>query len=221
MEGSTSPARTFDTLAHWVARIRERLDSLPPERQALLGRIAEVIAERLRNDQSVHLAFLCTHNSRRSQFAQVAAALAAHLHGIENLTSSSAGTEVTACHRNVVESLERAGFHVTAEARDDDQTTYEVRFADRAPTLHLYSKPVEVLADSPDPIVALFCCDDAHEACPTTPWASERFSMSYTDPKIADGSGNEATVYDECRDRIAAEMLFLMRAVAAMHRAGP
>ncbi|RMF42166.1 MAG: hypothetical protein D6753_08205 [Planctomycetota bacterium] len=213
MEGPASCQLINNSLQQWVQTVEGGLSKLPPDRRDLLRTIARGIASRLRSGQPVHLAFLCTHNSRRSQFAQVAATLAAYWNGLEDLKVSSAGTEITACHPNVIASLQRAGFEVPCRDRGTNPT-YEVRYAKDVPPVELYSKSLGDLSGPSAPVVALFCCDDAHEACPVLPWSADRYQLSYTDPKFADGSDRETTAYDMCRDLIASEMFFLMQAIA-------
>ena len=54
------------------------------------------------------LIFICTHNSRRSQLAQVWAGTAARVFGIAGVETFSGGTEVTAFNPRAIAAAERA-----------------------------------------------------------------------------------------------------------------
>lgn len=60
---------------------------------------------------------------------------------------------------------------------------------------------------------ALFCCDQANEACPVVPGGSARIALSYEDPKVADDTPEETARYLERSDQIAAEMIFLVQQI--------
>jgi hypothetical protein len=51
-------------------------------------------------------------------------------------------------------------------------------------------------------------CSAADEACPRVPGATLRLAIPYDDPKVADGTPDEAATYDERCAQIAHEMLF-------------
>ena len=56
--------------------------NLTSSRKELLLRIAETIAKEYSLNEVVHLNFICTHNSRRSQLGQVWGFYAAHYFGL-------------------------------------------------------------------------------------------------------------------------------------------
>ncbi|GIW97924.1 MAG: arsenate reductase [Pirellulaceae bacterium] len=191
---------------------RQQLVDLPQPRRRLLTDAARTIRPHL-SHASLRLAFICTHNSRRSQFAQVWATVAASLYGIDRVAVVSAGTEVTACHPHVIQSLQRCGM-VVKTTTPPPNPRYEVSFADDVPPVILYSKRFDGLPEASSPLFALMCCDEAAEACPVIPGTLQRISLSYRDPKWADGTAEAVTAYDECRDTIGREMLFLFDQLA-------
>lgn len=186
---------------------------LPPERQRLLQSAAEAIGQRLRDGEPAPLVFICTSNSRRSQLAQVWAKVAAAHCGLDRIETYSGGTEATACNPRTVRALRRAGFTV-AEPTAGENPRYLLKFAENQPAMELYSKRFADPANPQQDFVALICCDDADEACPMVTGAVARISLSYDDPKRADGTPGEAAAYDERSRQIAAEMFFLMGEVA-------
>ena len=66
---------------------------IPPERQELLKPLIDYIDSY--QGKNVQLNFICTHNSRRSQFAQVWGQVASYYYG-HKVNCYSGGTEVTA-----------------------------------------------------------------------------------------------------------------------------
>ena len=73
----------------------------------------EIIVERLYNKiNSISLiVFICTHNSRRSQFCEAWSKVLANRYGL-NISFSSAGTTKTSVYKEVINSLKRAGVDI-------------------------------------------------------------------------------------------------------------
>jgi protein-tyrosine-phosphatase len=215
-----SGAWSGDFLPPFEARIAEAVsaaDELPADRQRLLRTAAEPIAMQLAEHNAADLIFICTANSRRSQLGQVWAKLAATHYGLDGIATYSGGTQATACNPRTVRTLRQAGFTVT-ESVGGENPRYLLQFSENQPALELYSKRYDDPANPQQNFVALMCCNDADEACPTVTGAIARVRLSYEDPKAADGTPQEDAVYDERSRQIAAEMFFLMKHVAAAQR---
>ena len=185
--------------------------SLPisEERQAVLQPLVRYLKNTRESEQTVYLNCICTHNSRRSQFAQVWAAVAAHLHQMPAQVFSG-GVEITACHPNTVASLQRSGLSITA-LDSTDNPRYAVQFDEDTPPLILFSKLYDDVANQAPSFAALMTCAHADENCPFIPGAEARIALNYNDPKQFDGSPQEAAGYDERSLQIASEMLFAFK----------
>jgi arsenate reductase len=85
---------------------------IPKERKEHLQELIDFIQKKKKEQKPILLNFICTHNSRRSQFSQIWAQTAADLEGIP-VQIFSGGVEVTAFNEMAVDSIKRAGFHVT------------------------------------------------------------------------------------------------------------
>ncbi len=184
-----------------------QLDRIPDARREQLEALAHFVAERTRSGEPALLTFICTHNSRRSHIAQVCAQMAAHALGIEGVRTYSGGTEASAFNPRAVAALRRVGFQIDAP-NGDDNPRYLVRFSDAGEPMECFSK---VYDQSPNPsrnFCAVMTCSDADEACPIVFGAADRISLPYDDPKAADGTPQETTVYDERCRQIACEMLY-------------
>ena len=202
------------TLEQTIHTARAASHRLSNDRTELLDAAANQIASALRSHGEVELACICTHNSRRSHLTQIWATVAAAEAGIDGVRCVSGGTESTACNPRIIATLRRAGFAVAAEDATAGNPRYWLQFATDRPSLRLYSKRYDD-ATTTDHFVAMMCCSDADESCPVIPGAAARVPLHYTDPKISDGTEVEAATYDERRDQIAAEMFYVMRAVAS------
>jgi arsenate reductase len=209
----------YTAIAHTLAKLEGAAEQLPAERMARLRGIAEWIRRQREQGRDAHLVFICTHNSRRSQFAQVWAQVAAHKFGLDNVHAWSAGTEATAVAGPVIEALEAQGFRMDG-AGDYDvdgkriQTGYLVNYDDAVSPVHLYSKTIDAPDNPAGDFAAIMVCSDADEHCPFVPGAAVRFSLPFEDPKVNDGTADEAKTYEERSLAIAREILYVMQQTA-------
>lgn len=206
------PIPLYSPVASYVELCESGFDSIPKERRNDLERVAEFLSGKLENGDSVNLMFICTHNSRRSQFGQVWAAVAAAHFGIRNVQTFSGGTEETAFNKRAVESIQRAGLKV--EGTVSTNPRYSIRFSDEVGALDCYSKTFDTPANPQKGFVAIMTCSDADEACPIVNGADFRARITYEDPKVADRTAQEKEVYDERCKQIATEMLYLFSKVS-------
>jgi arsenate reductase len=82
------------------------------DRIAKLQPLIDYIKSKREKGQPIRLNFICTHNSRRSQFSQIWAQTAADYFEIPAFCYSG-GVEVTACNERTIHSLERSGFIIS------------------------------------------------------------------------------------------------------------
>lgn len=130
--------------------------------------------------------FLCTHNSARSQMAE---GLLRALGG-DRVEAHSAGTEATGIRPLAVRAMSEIGVDISGQS----------------------SKTLERYAAQPFDLVVTVC-DDAREACPYFPGATEQRHWSLPDPSAATGSEEDRlavfrSVRDELRRRIETELLW-------------
>ena len=172
------------------------------ERHQILKNVAAAIAESIAQFGEARLNFICTHNSRRSQFSQVWAHVLAHQYGLA-VTSFSGGVEVTACNERTIASLERLGMQVEAEGEGNPR--YRVVY-ENSPEAVLFSKVFDDEENPSERAIALMTCDHADENCPFIPSAWKRLPLRYDDPKRYDDTERESSAYDETRDLIREEL---------------
>ena len=174
--------------------------------------VLQALVDYGKSKSSLQLNFICTHNSRRSQFAQVWAQIAAHYYGV-SCTSFSGGVEVTACNPRTIAALERCGISVQKMEADSSNPLYQVAFAADAPNVELFSKLYDHPANPTSNFAALMTCSDADENCPFIPGTEARIALNYRDPKEFDDSPQEREAYDERCAQIAAEMFYVFKSI--------
>ncbi|SFG58554.1 arsenate reductase [Algoriphagus hitonicola] len=180
---------------------------ISPERKELLGLLIDFIQEKINQGEMVNLNFICTHNSRRSQFSQIWAQTAADYYGIP-ANCYSGGVEVTAFNERAVDSIMRAGFDVIPTDTSDNPRYHILHSRGGRPIL-AFSKTYDDPANDAKNFAAVMTCDHADENCPFIPGTEQRIPLRYEDPKAFDGTGQEAEKYDERSLQIASELFYV------------
>ena len=182
-------------------------------RKEILSPLVDYLSEKLNSDESTHLNFICTHNSRRSQFAQFWSHYWAHQFGLP-VDSYSGGTEVTACHPNTIQSLRSTDVQITSNDQKENPL-YKIEFGDKVPNLSLYSKLHSNAIEGKDSFAALMCCAEAEKNCPFVPGTEVTIPLLYEDPKRADGTAEEEEIYNQTSLQIASELHYVFTKASA------
>ncbi len=198
----------FPMLAENIVAMVADADHIAEERRACLRQLAGFVSQRITAGDPVGLIFICTHNSRRSQMAQIWAQTAAAHFGIRGVETYSGGTEATAFNPRAVAAIRRAGFQAEA-VTDDANPIYLVRFSNDSDPIEAFSKVYDQPPNPADGFAAVMTCSEADAACPLVSGARERFAIAYEDPKAFDGTDREYDAYDERCRQIGREMLFV------------
>ena len=183
--------------------------SIDGHRANVLKPLIKFVRDGLQRRDEVVLNFICTHNSRRSQFSQIWAMTAASFFG-KSVVCYSGGVEVTEFNYRAVASLEKAGFNITK--RGTENPDYLVRFDEKSEPIKMFSK----LYDSTESTVqyaAVMTCSHADQNCPVIPEAKARIPVLYEDPKKFDGTNTEEAAYAERCRQIAQEMFYMFSKV--------
>lgn len=184
--------------------------SVPDERLEVLQQLEEYIQSKIDQREEVNLNFICTHNSRRSQFAQIWAQTAADYYSIP-AKCYSGGVEVTAFNERAVESIKRNGFKVETNGRANPH--YSIFHSeDRHPIL-AFSKLFDDPINKAGQFAAVMTCSHADENCPFIPGTEKKISVRYEDPKEFDGTPEESQMYHARSMQIASEMFYVFSRV--------
>ena len=194
----------YPTLNSDISNILEM--SLSEDRKKILQPLIDYIQSKIEKKQTVQLNFICTHNSRRSQFAQIWTKTAAIYYGIE-ADCFSGGVEVTEFNANAVEAIASSGFQFSKTG--DKNPHYSLRVADGSEEILCYSKLHSDKKSPRENFATIMVCSHADENCPLILGAEKRFPIRYEDPKAFDQSPEKRTKYKERSQEIASEMFYV------------
>jgi arsenate reductase len=185
---------------------------LDKNRRQLLTSIAQFIAEEIKANKKVNLNYICTHNSRRSQLAQVWSSYACNYFKLSEVNSFSGGTAVTAFYRNTVKTLQEVGFNFQIVEFSHQNPVYAINYKNCIDPIIGYSKLYDDEYNK-KPFIAITTCSNAEENCPFIPDTIERFHLPFNDPKSFDNSLNQAEKYMETNKQIAGEIHFIFEKI--------
>jgi arsenate reductase (thioredoxin) len=190
-----------------IKNLIAEFDLIPQERKPIIQQLTDFVTQKHSAGEKALLNFICTHNSRRSHISQIWAQTAAHYYGIKNTETFSGGTEATAFNPRAVIAVRQAGFEV-ATKKDGQNPVYEVKYANNAPPLTVFSKKYDDAFNPDKDFAAIMTCSHADENCPLVMGASARIALTYNDPKDFDGTAQEAAKYTERVHEIGREILY-------------
>lgn len=181
---------------------------LSPSREKLLQQLALYMSEKLKSGKIPQLNFICTHNSRRSQFAQVWAFVFGQYLNLP-IEVYSGGTETTAVHPNVINTLNKIGFEISQD--DSLNNPHYTLILDQMQHLKLWSKTFEDASSPNSGFAAIMVCSDADEACPFVPGCETRIALPFSDPKVSDDTATMEATYLKSSTEIAEQLFFAFK----------
>jgi arsenate reductase len=183
--------------------------AITKDKKMNLIEIAKFLAHRIDQDNLIRINYICTHNSRRSQFSQIWSSVASSYFNLP-VESYSGGVEITAFNPRAVESLKRMGFEVLSENQMVDNPQYWLKYSEQSAPVVCFSKLFDDISSPKENFITMMTCGHADENCPFIPGALKRISFRFEDPKVFDGTPLEAQKYDERSLEIATELFFIM-----------
>ncbi len=182
-------------------------DKIDEDRKNALKHLSHFIQDEARLHSIVNLNFICTHNSRRSQFAELAANIAAFYYGLNHIHSYSGGTEVTALHHNALKAMRRLGCEIEISSVIDDNPRNTIHFSNSTSSIQ-FSKLYYEALKTDERFIAVMTCGEADSNCPIVVGATSRISLTYDDPKSSDGTDMASLIYDQRLFQILTEILY-------------
>jgi len=186
------------------------IDQIPTDRRPVIESLIAYILEKIKTGEEVRLNFICTHNSRRSQFSQIWAQTAADYFGIEAFCYSG-GVEVTAFNERAVAAIRRDGFKVVQKG--EENPVYFIFHGEDSEPIVTFSKVYDDAINAQKDFAAVMTCDHADEHCPFIPGAEVRIPLRFEDPKAFDGTELEEKIYSERSHQSGAELFFVFQKV--------
>lgn len=193
-----------NSLAQLIASFKT--EKITEERKKDFLPLIEYINKKRAKNEYIHLNFICTHNSRRSQLSQLWAAVLGHYHQLA-LSTYSGGVEITACNERVITALRTQGFTVnqTGAAKNP---LYSISWGEVSFGAY-FSKLYNDSSSPTKDFAAVMTCAHADENCPFIAGAEERIPLRYEDPKRFDDTENEEEAYLNKSIEIATELHYI------------
>lgn len=187
------------------------MNSIADDRKLVLQELIDYIQSKINSKQKILLNFICTHNSRRSQLGQVWTQVMAEYYKIQ-LKSYSGGTEVTACHENTIQTLQKSGFKIKT-IKAGKNPVYICRFSDQDHPIHIFSKLYDDNSNPKEGFAAIMTCGHAESNCPFVAGCEKRIAITYEDPKEFDNTLRQEEKYMERSLQIATEMKYVFKQI--------
>lgn len=193
----------YQKIIDYISSLDQQVEE---DRKPVLRQLADYIQD----SENPKLNFICTHNSRRSHLSQIWAEVMAHHFGVK-ISTYSGGTEATAFNFNAVAALKRSGLDI--KGGEEVNPKYQVSFSDDSEPMICFSKTFDDPVNPSTNFAAIMTCSEADADCPYVPGANVRIKLFYEDPKVSDGTPEEAQTYDERCAQIASEMKFIFASI--------
>lgn len=201
----------YKNLAETIKGIID-VQTVSEERTTILQPLIDFIQQKTNSGADINLNFICTHNSRRSHLAQIWAQVASAYFNIPNVHCYSGGTEETALFPKVSETLTNQGFNIF-KIEESNNPVYAIKYSDNALPIIGFSKKYDSPFNPTSAFAAIMTCSQADGGCPFIAGAEKRIPVTFEDPKISDGSPEQAQVYAERSLQIAQEMFYVFSMV--------
>lgn len=184
------------------------VQTVSEERKMILKPLIDFVRQKANSGADINLNFICTHNSRRSHLAQVWAQVASAYFCVPHIHCYSGGTEETALFPKVAETLTDQGFTVF-KITGTNNPVYAIKYSDNAVPIIAFSKKYDSSFNPASAFAAIMTCSQADGGCPFIAGAEKRIPITYEDPKISDGTPQQARVYTKRSLQIATEMFYV------------
>ena len=197
-------------LKEYIKIILKNIDTgIEKNRKDKLVKLAQVIKRNREQQNIVKVIFICTHNSRRSQFSQVWAYISSLYFKLDFLEFFSGGTEVDSVNLNVINALSNSGLKIEKKQTGDE--VYLLKSSKRDKGINLYSKEYSCKSNPPKHFIAIMTCSDADQMCPVIKGADKKVFLPYPDPRTSEKTGLEKKTYGHINAVVAKEMFYLMK----------
>ncbi len=199
-----------------IIKVINQLDeqSISSDRKKILDALVVCMQNRETNQRLINLLFICTHNSRRSYFAQVWAQTFASYFNLPTIQTYSGGTEATALYPTVLKTLENQGFELQV-MQNGKNALYSLKSGVNEPPIIGFSKLWNDTFNPKSDFIAVMTCGQADVDCPYIPGAKQRISLPFTDPKEYDGGAYEIEAYLNKSLEIATDLYYVFHKLAS------
>ncbi|WP_178984135.1 arsenate-mycothiol transferase ArsC [Winogradskyella helgolandensis] len=183
-------------------------DSISTGRKTILQPLIDFVQQKVSNNDTINLNFICTHNSRRSHLSQVWAQTMASYFDIKNVFCYSGGTEATALFPVVATTLKNTGFQIE-RLSNGSNPIYSIKYSKNAHPIIGFSKTFDDEFNPTSVFAAIMTCSSADKGCPFIGGAEKRIPITYEDPKAFDNTPQQLEKYNERSLQIATELKYV------------
>ncbi|MDG1841515.1 MAG: hypothetical protein P8I93_04115 [Crocinitomicaceae bacterium] len=196
----------YDQIQLFCSEITSSYSYIPSSRLVLLDGIVLEINKLRDNKKDLNFLFVCTHNSRRSQFANVWAEIAAAFYNLNSIKSYSCGTERSIVSENTIQAFEDLGLQIKDHPNINNAF---LAFYGKELCIDVFSKKYSDASISKENTIAMMTCSDADKNCPIIPYAKNKVSLNFKDPKRFDNTSSFKTEYQKTAKEIAREIFYI------------
>lgn len=194
-----------------IKLLHDNSSDIPIRRKILLHNSAIESVRILKEEGKINIVYLCTHNSRRSQLAQIWSSFLVQIFKLEKIYVHSAGSEKTTLSDFVILSMGKFGFSFK-EINDDEKSAFNV-FFNQDRICECYSKDLQDDSIPCESIYSIHTCAEAEQSCPFLKGSIGNFSLNYPDPKQYDSAENPTIHYQETALQIGTECFYFFNAI--------
>ncbi len=200
----------YTKLSDYCSTLSHEFQKIPGERKEILHELGNYILEPKSINTTVQLLFVCSQNSRRSQFAQVWAQTASYYYKLNNIKSFSGGLNENAINYRIMEALKKAGFSVTTSEVYSKNPVYLLSVGRKYPDIFIFSKKYDYWNNPDAYFFSVYCSASLIEKGLQIPGAVQTINLPYEDIRIFDNSPGWYLRNDEICRQVAREMFYLM-----------
>jgi len=191
-----------------MEELSKDVENISSDRKVELDGISSTIIQHLKEEDSLDIIVVCTHNSRRSQLGEAWINTLANHFGLNQIKAFSGGMEVTAFNERMVKALRAYGFNVTEQ---ESGVNPKYHLGDSGLVHHpMYSKVYDHDMNPQSGFMAFMVCGHADENCPIVHGMKYRIPLRYKDPKEFDDTDFEEDAYLNKVREIGREMYYLL-----------
>ena len=183
------------------------------KRAIVLNEIINYINKKRSENKISKLNFICTHNSRRSQFCQFWATFFSNYYDIK-CEVFSGGTIENEVSKSVINAIRDYGFNIIF--KESNNPIYSIKFKNEN-LGNYFSKLYQDFENPKSEFAAIMTCSDAENNCPLVEGSEVKFSLPYEDPKKYDRTKIEKAEYKKTSEKIASEMNYLFYKLKIKH----
>ena len=203
---TTTHSVLFLELENTIQKLNSK--TISEKRKTVLQPLIDFVQQKVSENKTIRLNFICTHNSRRSHLSQIWAQTIAHYFNLENIFCYSGGTQTTALFPMIAKTLQNSGFQIS-QLSSAQNPIYSIAYAENEHPVIGFSKKLDDDFNPKSEFAAIMTCSQADEGCPFVLGAEKRIAIPFEDPKAFDNTPHQSEMYHKRSIQIATELFYV------------